>query len=70
MWCYSDTVAVGEGAGPKYTVANPQRGLIWNVNFPLYPTKIVLLLDLFSSPYIHGKLYMYGAEYEMHVTNK
>ncbi len=33
-----------------YTVANPQRGLVWNVNFHLYPTNIFLILDLFKSP--------------------
>jgi hypothetical protein len=26
-----------------YTVANPQRGLVWNVNFHLYPTNLFLI---------------------------
>ncbi len=27
----------------RCTVANPQRGLVWNVNFHLYPTNIFLI---------------------------
>ncbi len=46
----------------NHTVANPQRGLVWNVNFLFYPTNISLLLDLFKSPTYMGILILFGTK--------
>ncbi len=45
-----------------YTLANPQRDLVWNVNFHLYPTNIFLLLDLFKSPLYAWEYLLFWSE--------